>query len=94
MQWVEVDKALSTPLDIASGVPQGFWRPSSVNFGPPALYIVNKRYVHLLLLLASSALCRRCSVAFYPKTAIELEDINRISSWMQENKLFCEYEQD
>ena len=33
---VEVDKVLSSPLVIASGVPQG------INFGPRALYIVHK----------------------------------------------------
>ena len=85
---VEVDKVLSSPLVIASASLKG-----SI-LGPVIfiLYILNDMPPRIcfsqVLLYADDTV-----LLFAPKTAIELEaslntDINRISSWMQENKLF------
>ena len=88
-QHVKVDKALSLPLDIASGV------PSRVNIGAPALYIVHKlNDLPSCICFSQVLLYADDTVLFFAaKTAIELEarlntDINRIYSWMPENKLF------
>ena len=82
-QRVEVDKALSSPLDIAAGVLLG-----------PLLFTLNINDMPSCICFSQVLLYADDTVSFFAvKTAIELEaslnnDINRISSLMQENKLF------
>ena len=86
-QRVEFDKALSTLPDIASGVPQG-------SVLGPLLFTLYISDMPSCICFSQVLLYADDTVLFFTaKTAIELEaslnnDINRISSWMQENKLF------
>ena len=86
-QRVEVDKVLLSPLETVSGVPQG-------SILGPLLFILYINDMSSCVCFSNVMLYADDTVLFFAgKTAIELEtslntDINNISSWMQENKLF------